>query len=378
MRKFSLLVLAILGFAFVACDDDDHLGDWGKAPEFSGKMRNQAVSFTIGNNVYVGLGYGVDLSEYTDFKRFDMQSMTWYDVEDTFADAGGKGRHGAIAFTAEVDGKTYAYIGLGYITSRTTGSGENMETRPKEYLKDLWRYDPEANSWTQMEDFPGTARRDAVAFSLNGYGFVGTGRADNAEMFKDFYRYDPKTNKWSGDLGFIGGQRYGATAFVVDGAAYVCLGLSGGSPRTDVTKCIVDANGDVKWESRQSLADKPGVKQDKDYGRIPRGYAVSFISNRGKNGENYAYIATGGQGPNPQTVWKYNHNKDQWHQMENIVGGSIVGAVSFVVDGYGYYTTGGGSIDAVASSSNASSNFSNASWRFVPDVKEDRANDYDY
>lgn len=34
MRTFSLLVLAILGFAFVACDDDDHLGDWAKAPEF--------------------------------------------------------------------------------------------------------------------------------------------------------------------------------------------------------------------------------------------------------------------------------------------------------------------------------------------------------
>ena len=111
MRKFSLLVLAILGFAFVACDDDDHLGDWGKAPEYSGKMRNQAVSFTIGDNVYVGLGYGVDLSEYTDFKRFDMKSMTWYDVEDTFKDAvdrdgeKAKGRHGAIAFTAEVDVK---------------------------------------------------------------------------------------------------------------------------------------------------------------------------------------------------------------------------------------------------------------------------------
>ena len=41
MRTFSLLVLAILGFAFVACDDDDHLGDWEKAPEFSGRLRNQ-------------------------------------------------------------------------------------------------------------------------------------------------------------------------------------------------------------------------------------------------------------------------------------------------------------------------------------------------
>lgn len=372
MRKFSLLVLAVLGFAFVACDDDDHLGDWAKAPEFSGKMRNQAVSFTIGDNVYVGLGFGVDLSEYTDFKRFDTKAMTWYDVEDNFVKAGGEGRHGAISFTAEVDGKTYAYVGLGYIAPNGVG-------RQKKYLKDFWRYDAETNTWKKLPDFPGTERRDAVAFSLGGYGFVGTGRADNAEMFKDFYRFDPKTETWSGDLGFLGGQRYGGTAFVIDGAAYVCLGLSGGSPRTDVTKCTVDANGNVTWEAMQALADKPKVKQDKDYGRIPRGYAISFISNRGKDGESYAYIATGSQGPNLLTVWKYNHKKDQWHQMENIAGGSITGAVGFVVDGYGYYTTGGNSIDPTgAVSSNASSYFSNTSWRFIPDVKENRANDYDY
>lgn len=102
MRTFSLLVLAILGFAFVACDDDDHLGDWAKAPEFSGRLRNQAVSFVIGDYAYVGTGFGVDLAEYTDFKKYNLNDGTWTDVPDNFP---GKGRHGAVAFVAEKGGK---------------------------------------------------------------------------------------------------------------------------------------------------------------------------------------------------------------------------------------------------------------------------------
>lgn len=383
MRTFSLLVLAILGFAFVACDDDDHLGDWEKAPEFSGRMRNQAVSFTIGDNVYVGLGFGVDLAEYRDFKRFNKTAGTWYDVATEFPGAmvnGAQtewGRHGAVSFTAEVGGKTYAYVGLGYIAPNNTIDGNNP--RPRTYLKDFYRFDPDTETWTRVADFPGSARRDAVAFSLDNYGYVGTGRADNAELFKDFYRFDPTTGTWSGDLGFLGDQRYGGSAFVVDGAAYVCLGRNGSSYVRDVIKCIPSGNGDITWQKMESsLTNRPGVKQDKDYDRIPRAFAVTFVSNKGKDGQEYAYVATG-EGLSSRTVWQYNHKRDQWHQMEDLASSAVavVGAVSFTVDGYGYYTTGATGIDpAGATSATSATYFSNASWRFIPDVKEDRANDF--
>lgn len=369
MRTFSLLMLAILGFAFVACDDDDHLGDWAKASEFSGRMRNQAVSFTIGDYAYVGTGFGVDLAEYTDFKKFSLKDRTWSDAPEFI----GPGRHGAVSFVAEVNGKTYAYVGLGFIMQ----DGNQKPARDKEYLKDFYRFDGE--TWEKIEDFPGEERRDAIAFTLDGYGYVGTGRGDKDLLFKDFYRFDPKTNTWDKqDLGFIGDSRYGGLAFVIDGAAYVCLGSGASAYVTDVIKCTPTGNGNVQWTAMGALADKPGVKQDKDYGRIPRAYAISFLSDRGKNGETYAYIATG-QGASNKTVWKYNHKRDQWHQMEDLsrMTYSVVGAVAFVADGYGYYTTGGGAIDQVAATtSNSSSYFSNETWRFIPDVKEDRANDY--
>lgn len=377
MRTFSLLVLAILGFAFVACDDDDHLGDWEKAPEYSGRLRNQAVSFVIGDYAYVGTGFGVDLAEYTDFKKYNLKDGTWTDVPDNFP---GKGRHGAVAFVAEKGGQTFAYVGLGYISAnKIQGADGQEEIRAKEYLKDFYRFDPRDESWTPVEDFPGEARRDAVAFTLENYAYVGTGRADKALLFKDFYCFDPETEQWNKEeLGFKGDQRYGASAFVINGAAYVCLGAKGSGYAQDVIKCIPQGGGKVRWENMQALTDKPGVRQDKDYDRIPRAFAVSFVSNKGKDGESYAYIATG-KGNSSLTVWKYNHKKDQWHQMEDLApsAGTVVGAVSFVADGYGYYTTGGGDIDPIgATSSNSASYFTNSTWKFVPDVKETRRNDY--
>ena len=57
--------------------------------------------------------------------------------------------------------------------------------------------------------------------------------------------------------------------------------------------------------------------------------------------------------------------------------GTVCGAVSFVADGYGYYTTGGVSPDPIdASSSSSVRYFSNSTWKFIPDVKETRRNDY--
>ena len=48
---------------------------------------------------------------------------------------------------------------------------------------------------------------------------------------------------------------------------------------------------------------------------------------------------------------------------------TVVGAVGFTVDGYGFFSLGAATIDA-------NSGFMADTWRFIPDVKEDRANDY--
>ena len=214
-------------------------------------------------------------------------------------------------------------------------------------------------------------RRDAIAFTDGKYGYVGTGYGEDNRVFKDFYRFDPVSETWE-EVSFPGESRYGGTAFVVNNAAYVCLGAkSVGATSNYATDVIKFDFATQSWEKMpNSLTDKPGVKQDKDYDRIPRVYAVSFVSNAGSDNEEYAYVATG-QGRNSRTVWKYNHKKDQWHQMEDLssMANALVMGVGFTYKGYGYYTTGGGSADVYTS-------LNSDTWRFIPDVKETRRNDY--
>lgn len=386
MRTLNLLVLAVLGLIFASCDDDDHLGDWEKSVEFAGAPREAAVCFTDPETgtVFVSLGLGAKSAELTDTYYFNDEGgegLNWkkvtgvnskFPAEEKPGEGTniGNGRHSAVAF---VIGE-WAYVGTGYVPAF---SDNEKYVRNRTYFNDFYRFNMKTKQWgskrfvMRVNGVEVEGRRDAVAFSDGEYGYVGTGYGENNRVFKDFYRFDPNTETWE-EISFPGESRYGGTAFVVNNAAYVCLGAKsvGGSSSyaTDVVKFDFATK---TWEKMfNSLTDKPGVKQDKDYDRIPRVYAISFVSNKGNDGEEYAYVATG-SGSNSRTVWKYNHKKDQWHQMEDLasITNGIVMGVGFTYEGYGYYTTGGGSIDN-------GDNLYTATWRFIPDVKETRRNDY--
>ena len=68
-----------------------------------------------------------------------------------------------------------------------------------------------------MDDFGGGVRLGALAFSIGGYGYVGTGFNDN--YLKDFYRFNPNAaagKQWEIVNGFGGYKRWYGTAFVID------------------------------------------------------------------------------------------------------------------------------------------------------------------
>ncbi len=387
MRTFNFWVLAILGFVFASCDDDDHLGDWEKSVEFGGAPREAAVCFTDpeSGTVFVSLGLGAKSEEFTDtyyFNDEDGGRLNWKKVtgDNSLFPApvnpgpganNGNGRHSAVAF---VIGE-WAYVGTGYVPAFGNGAGV---TRDRAYFNDFYRFNMRTKQWDanwsskmMVNGAEVEGRRDAVAFSDGEYGYVGTGYGENNRVFKDFYRFDPNTNTWT-EIPFEGESRFGGTVFIVNNAAYVCLGSKSVGTSSSYATDVVKFDFATKtWEKMfNSLTDKPGVKQDKDYDRIPRVYAVSFVSNAGKDGEEYAYIATG-SGRNARTVWKYNHKKDQWHQMEDLsnMTSALLMGVGFTYKGYGYYTTGGAGIDK-------SDNLNTETWKFIPDVKETRRNDY--
>ena len=78
MRTFSFLVLCLMGFFFMACDDDENrLGDWALGSAWPGEVRNQAVCFVIDDYAYVGLGIGINGAEYTNFRKMNLNSRKW-------------------------------------------------------------------------------------------------------------------------------------------------------------------------------------------------------------------------------------------------------------------------------------------------------------
>ena len=86
-----------------------------------------------------------------------------------------------------------------------------------------------AQKWTEVASLPDSvyARNHPITFSLDGYGYFGTGynHDDTTLVFDDFYKYDPDKNEWSAMEPFPGEPRgfgYGATT---NGKAYAGFGL---------------------------------------------------------------------------------------------------------------------------------------------------------
>lgn len=294
-------------FLFPSCDqddDDDLVGNWIRRSDFEGVPRSNAVSFTIGNRAYVGLGFDGD-DDLRDFWQYDPAQDFWTRV-DTFP---GIARRAAVAFA--VDGK--GYVGTGY----------NSELDQE--LKDFWEFDPDAaagQQWTQISDFPGTGRYNAVSFALQGLGYVGTGFDNN--WLKDFYAYEPSTGAWTQIVSLGGSKVQNGVAFVIDDKAYVGTGQNNGASVFEF------------WEYDPELANwtrKLDLDEEDDY-TIVRSGAVAFTLN------GMGYITTGNNGSNLSTVWEYLPTQDSWEELTSFEGTARQDAVGFTVNGRCYITTG--------------------------------------
>lgn len=204
--------------------------------------------------------------------------------------------------------------GKGYVT---TGEDEQLALQ-----KDLWAYDPDLMSWTQRADFPGDARRDAVGFVIGNKAYVGTGDR-GTRLAADFWEYDPAGNTWMRKADFPGGSRCDAVGFSIADRGYVGAGIR-----------IIDLKRDF-WEydavrdEWTTLSDMPGPG---------RRSAVVFIL-----GEE-AFIGTGRTNAGLKSdFWKYAPASGQWQQIANLPGSGRESAVAFSVLDRAFVGTGLGS-----------------------------------
>lgn len=216
----------------------------------------------------------------------------------------------------------YGYVGTGTDTAEVVRS-------------DFWRYNPSSDSWTQIAPIPGPARRDAVAFELNGFGYVGTGISDhisaNGNILSDFWRYDAVMNEWDSIAPFPGNQGggvYFSTGFSVGGKGYVCGGKTGNSTYTSELWEYKPTND--AWFQRASFPT--GIR-----------YMLSSFAIG-----NFAYVGFGAtQDVYKRDLYRYNPGNNQWDQMPDLPGNVRGSATTFVLQDKGYVCGGndGGLLD---------------------------------
>lgn len=361
-KYFALLAILTLGaVCFTACEDEDNvllMGNWVNSyTYFPGTERGGAVCFVIDNKAYVGTGANTknteDRERFLDFyyatpniasSEFSAKvkgSLTW-SAEGAVApmpkvnrDGQNVARNGAVAF---------ALNGKGYV-----GTGYNGRT----YLKDFWEYDPEANSWTQIDDYPGDTCRYAVSFvipgkSINSDGtesintpdgrdmaYVGSGH-DFLYMTKShFYSFDGK--EWK-SIKSIGQPRAQSAAFVAEGYnvdgklqlyGYVVGGTQGGSACDAFYRynAVTD-----EWELRNLLRNATEGDFDDDYVNLAcYGHTAFMIDNHEFQGHR-GYITTGSiKGSAGNYTWEYDPYHDYWVQKSSFQGPARKFAVSFTL-----------------------------------------------
>ena len=325
---FGLIILLSSSGCSKTTEEDDLVGNWKKRSEYEGVGRTEAVSFTIGNKVYVGGGYdGTD--RLNDFWVFNQLTGTWVRI----ADFPGTPRNSAVAFSINNKG----YVGTGY---------DDNDAK----LKDFWEYDPATNNWTRKADFGGTGRYNAVGFAIDNKGYIGTGYDGN--YLKDMWQYNPAADTWTQVASLTGSKRSEAVVFVHNNLAYIVTGSNNGSYLNDFWVFNPTTND---WSEKRKISDVSDNEYDDDYDEnIKRTNAAIFIMN------NKAYLTAGSKGSSIGTTWEYDINSDLWQQKTGLEASAREGLLGFTVDNRGYIVTG----------NNSSFRFDDL-WEFFPDAEQD-------
>jgi N-acetylneuraminic acid mutarotase len=177
---------------------------WEQKKSFPGEPRGGSTHFSIGGEIYVGLGaenVNWDKGKHIDFYKYSPATDTWTRVAD-FTHEPFRNRYVTSTFTIN----NIAYFGHG------SSYSDN---------KTFWSYHPATDEWRQISDCP-VAANFTTGFALGGYGYV-TGEMGVDELT---WKYDPVLDKWEQSHSMIK-PRASHFSFTLNGKAYIGGGVDG-------------------------------------------------------------------------------------------------------------------------------------------------------
>ncbi len=246
---------------------------WSQRADFAGSARRAAVGFSIGPKGYIGTGFDGS-NNLLDFWEYDPALNTW-SQKRSLGTATTNPRRDAVAFSVsdkgyvatgydgtvkynkecwQFDGDTTWIkkadigavqvvdnwrrwaVGFAIDTNGYVGCGYNYL---QDWRRDFWRFNPATNTWTQMANYGGSARSNAVAFSAQGKGYVGTGTDTYSRS--DFWEFNPISNSWLQIADYPGGKIIGGTGLSINGSGYACLGRDSIHYRSDLWQYMPDS-----------------------------------------------------------------------------------------------------------------------------------------
>lgn len=150
---------------------------WEQVAGFPGTARTAAISFTVGNKAYFGIGWAGDHSgnSLSDVWEYDPLKNSWQQKND-------------------FPGPRLSTIGGFAIANQNKGyvSGSPV-TSEKPYFKGapFWEYTPESDSWRQVKPFPSIDHIGNATFTIQGKIYVagGWGGQDHS---RQVWVFDPK------------------------------------------------------------------------------------------------------------------------------------------------------------------------------------------
>lgn len=190
------------------------------------------------------------------------------------------------------------------------------------YLNDLWVFDPATGEWTEKASCPCTARTHPAFIAEAGKVYVGLGGSANGDL-GDWWEYDMATDTWSQKPDFPGSDRHHPYQFGIDGDIYVGFGHNGPNIYNEMYRYEPATE---QWTEVATLPAE-GRVAGTQFSHAGKGYALSG------DGDDHSSMDEG-------EFWQYDPVVDAWYQWPSHPGMSRWAPASFVLNDEVYLVNG--------------------------------------